>query len=269
MSNSICKFMPPEEEIYDIKTVNFVYEAEFTTLKQPFFRTVYILNIVTNGTAVLKLQSKEYALKKNDAFFAFPAYPYTIEGSADFEYIYISFTGEGAAQILNKRGISAISPVRKNMGEVLSLWQQAIRRTNPENANLLTNGILLYTLSLLESGEMQDEQAEKESFDEIINYINAHCGDYDMSLKKIAWMYSYNSKYLSYLFKKNMGIGFSKYLNNLRIQYAVRIVEDGETSINAIADKCGYNPFYFSKIFKKQIGLSPTEYIKMLSLSSK
>ena len=67
------------------------------------------------------------------------------------------------------------------------------------------------------------------------------------------------------LFKKNMQIGFISYLNNLRIQYACELIQNGNMNLSEISIACGYSDYsYFSKVFKKITGHSPTDGLKYL-----
>ena len=60
-----------------------------------------------------------------------------------------------------------------------------------------------------------------------------------------------------------MDISFTEYVNNLRVQYACRLMDQGENAVAEIAARCGYaDPLYFSKVFKKKNGLSPQGYMK-------
>jgi len=67
------------------------------------------------------------------------------------------------------------------------------------------------------------------------------------------------------LFKNKMGIGFTKYLNNLRVQQACRLMEEGNASITKVAAQCGFaDPMYFSKVFKHYTGFSPQVFLKRI-----
>ena len=70
-------------------------------------------------------------------------------------------------------------------------------------------------------------------------------------------------KYLSESFKKRMGMGFSRYLKNLRVKHAVFLMEHGVVSIKNVAFLCGFrDPLYFSKVFRADMGISPKEYLQ-------
>ena len=55
MSDSICCFLPVKNEEAAVKTVRFVYETEFSKLVQPFVSPIYVVYIVTQGSAVLHI----------------------------------------------------------------------------------------------------------------------------------------------------------------------------------------------------------------------
>ena len=269
MSESICSFLPAKNEEALIKTVRFVYETECTALSQPFVHPIYVLHIVTKGDAVLRIAGNEYPLKRGDIFFAFPAYPHYIDASEDFEYIYISFMGSGAAALLSRCKITPLTPYYADFGFLCTMFENAIRRITLHNANMLTEAVLYYTLSYFDGGESGDAAEVKKNadslFETIVNYVDHHYRESDMSLGRLADTFSYTEKYLSSLFKKNMQIGFVSYLNNLRVQYANELIEKGEQSIAEIATACGYSDYsYFSRVFKKNTGKTPTESMKFM-----
>ena len=148
---------------------------------------------------------------------------------------------------------------------LIDFWIDAVRRVTPANANLLTEGVLQYTLAMLMSGSCADSQdAEKEDrFSQIVSYIDDHYTEPELSLTRLADSFSYTPKYLSRVFISKMGIGFSKYLNNLRVQYACRLIEDGCCSVTQLSVSCGFtDPMYFSKVFKQYTGFPPQTFMK-------
>lgn len=84
-----------------------------------------------------------------------------------------------------------------------------------------------------------------------------------MSLKVISNKFNISAAYLGKLFKEETGIGFSKYLNTLRIEQAKKLLTGTPEKANRIAIEVGYSDSnYFYSTFKKYTGMSPTEYIK-------
>lgn len=155
MKNSICRFVP-EGSGKEVKTLNFVFETQFRTLRQPFIRPYYVLNIVTDGVAYI--------------------------------------------------------------------------------------------------------------FCDVLEYVDLHYRDSDMSLKRLSEVFSYTDKYISSLFKANLGIGFKIYLNSLRIRYAQDLARNRSLSVAEIAEEAGFSDsLYFSKAFKKHTGKTPSQFIKAVA----
>ena len=70
-----------------------------------------------------------------------------------------------------------------------------------------------------------------------------------------------NPTYLSYLFRKEMGIGFSNFLLNQRIECAKALLRETNLKVREAAEQSGFHDYhYFAKVFKKINGLSPAEY---------
>ena len=67
--------------------------------------------------------------------------------------------------------------------------------------------------------------------------------------------------HLSHLFKKELNMTFSDYLNDLRISVATRLLKDKSLAVNQVSSICGFeDPSYFSKVFKKIQGVSPVVF---------
>ncbi|MFC9539973.1 phosphoenolpyruvate hydrolase family protein [Lysinibacillus sp. NPDC056959] len=108
-----------------------------------------------------------------------------------------------------------------------------------------------------------------ESQDDYINftkkYISLHYMD-EISLNEVAEILSLSRSYLSTLFKKEMGISFTEYLINFRLNRAIEILKFEKIPLNNIAEMVGYPDYtQFSKIFKKYKGVSPKNYLTSIS----
>ncbi len=262
----ICNFIPPKKHNSDLEFLHFVYETNIKRLRQPFTHSNFYINIVFKGTAVLKFDNKKFQIKSGDIFFTFPNQKFTIDVDSKFTFLYISFNGIGAMSLLDNFNINKENCIFNNFDNVIPFWISAVRRINPGNANVLTESVLMYTLSFLDNLSSSNKEYKKDKFESILDYINHNYASNDMSLKKVADIFFYNEKYLSSLFIKRTGLRFSQYLNNLRIQFATKLFKNGETNISTISNKCGFtDQFYFSKVFKKNTNKTPSEYIKMLT----
>lgn len=72
-----------------------------------------------------------------------------------------------------------------------------------------------------------------------------------------------NAAYLSYLFKQEMKIGFSNYLQDKRLKCAAGLLQSSRCKIKEAAKESGFCDYhYFAKTFKKAYGKSPAEFRK-------
>ena len=95
---------------------------------------------------------------------------------------------------------------------------------------------------------------------DVIAYIQCHLEE-ELSLSSLALAFGKNPSFLSGTFSKDMGQSLTKFIQQARIQEAVRLFNTTKLSVSEVALSVGYQDFsYFSKIFSKIIGRSPREY---------
>lgn len=83
----------------------------------------------------------------------------------------------------------------------------------------------------------------------------------DLSLSSVANHLYITPTYLSMLFKSEVGINFSDYLTNFRVEKAKELLKDPRKKIFEVAEEVGYfDQHYFSKVFKRITGFTPKEY---------
>lgn len=83
----------------------------------------------------------------------------------------------------------------------------------------------------------------------------------DLPLHESAAMASIHPQYLSNLFKKEIGVGYSEFINIVRIQEAKRLLKNKAWSIQQVAERCGFSEApYFNRRFKAVTGMTPGEW---------
>lgn len=98
-------------------------------------------------------------------------------------------------------------------------------------------------------------------------YINHHITEH-LSLNEVSGVFGLSPNYLSILFKKNCGLGFSEYISQAKINRAKVMMLEQDKKIYEIADELGFeSAFYFSKVFKKVEGISPRDYIQQNTMN--
>ena len=63
------------------------------------------------------------------------------------------------------------------------------------------------------------------------------------------------------LFKQYAGMSFSKYINNLRLEYAAKMLKDyPDYTVDTIAQECGMSTQSFYRLFSGKFGVTPTDF---------
>ncbi|TCC51473.1 AraC family transcriptional regulator [Kribbella pittospori] len=81
------------------------------------------------------------------------------------------------------------------------------------------------------------------------------------SIQTVADALSMSPTQFTRRFRKAYGVPPVRYLTELRLARAQRLLLDTDRSVASIADDCGYSsPFYFSRVFRQVTGHTPTSY---------
>lgn len=100
------------------------------------------------------------------------------------------------------------------------------------------------------------------------NYIENNYSN-DISLEEISATAGFNKHYFCRLFKKECGIGFSEYLNLVRVFKAQKMLKNTNKTIIEIAFDTGFSSIsHFNRVFKKHIGCTPTIYRRAAKINT-
>lgn len=167
----------------------------------------------------------------------------------DFEYVRNAFMMGAWDYVLKPIAFSELKKCVERLTEKMSAKKEAFcleKAMEPVNAN----GVF----------QMKD----------VVEYIGQHLGE-KLNASELAqkMAVSYNS--FGKLFREHMGMSFSAYLLQCRMERAKDYLENSHMKIKQVASKVGYreNPQHFSRDFTRQTGMSPKEYrAQMLGKSS-
>lgn len=97
----------------------------------------------------------------------------------------------------------------------------------------------------------------------VIAYMNRHYKE-QVFLSEVAEKFNLSSGYLSTIFKDDVGMSFTEYLNDLRLSYAESRLKQKEIKLEEVMSESGYSSYsHFSKCFKKKYGMNPKKYMNM------
>ena len=159
-----------------------------------------------------------------------------------------------------------LNPASENLRCILGIFD-AIRENvssgNTSGDPYLENSLLCYKLIHLLNVESRSMVPENRFESLLLKLSSSLDRNYTLAdLSRICGVPTYT---LNRLFHKELGSSPLRYLINMRLDFAAKILSSQKNidplTVAAIAHKCGYSdPLFFSREFKKRFGISPKFY---------
>ena len=255
---NICKFITTQDP-GQLRVYQFFFESIVPHSGEERTLHVHCMHLVSGGTGRYRCADEYRTLTPGCLFFSFADIPGIIENTGELQYYCIGFSGGRAEELFQRFGVTPRHCLFTGCEGLLPLWEESLARASADTLDLLSESLLLYSFSRLEKANRSGCDAV--TF--VLNYLENNFTRRDLSLGEVAAAAGYHEKYLSHLFKKQFGMGFSEYLRLLRIKHAVALLENGVTSVKNVALLSGFSdPLYFSRVFTEALGVSPKNYLR-------
>lgn len=229
----------------------------------------YEIILYTDCAGVCVLNGTEYKLADNQLFFLSPNDFHRIaaNNTESSSSIVISFSETAAdSELIKALGFSArvsFSPSEETVKNINLLYEYFV--TNGEYKEIKLKHLLNIILcNVLENSTVVKNKnsfchpAVGKAMSMILTDVSK-----STSLDEIAKKLNLSPSYFSDLFKKETGRSFSKWLREIRIEHAKRLLEENEISVLDVGFECGYEtPSQFIKMFKRETGATPSAYRK-------
>jgi two-component system, response regulator YesN len=119
----------------------------------------------------------------------------------------------------------------------------------------------LHTLIKEYFAVMENKKEGAQRIFSIMDYIEKHFSDQNLSIRGIAEYAHYDHYYMCTLFKKHTGKTLNDYITQVRVEKAKELLRNKIIKLSDITVMVGYSdPSYFSRIFKRLTGFSPSEF---------
>jgi len=236
----------------------------------PIIRSYHVIHFVLSGEGEFRINEHVFHLKAGDTFLI-PAGKIAYYESSitnPWTYTWINFLGINSEMYLYQI-MTHIEDVYVIHGLDTEKYYHSIQQIMKLKYTTTSqyfegNSILFHIMALL----FEDIHFEKNIWqntsiiDEIKFYIDINYAE-NLKLKEIAAHFGIHQNYLTRSFHDKFGISPKKYLTNLKLKKAARLLSTTELSIFIIASSLGFDDqLAFSKIFKTCYNLSPSEYRK-------
>lgn len=110
--------------------------------------------------------------------------------------------------------------------------------------------------------QSHDGESITTAFIELVDFVKKEF-NHKHTLESLGEKFHLNPNYICNLFSKHYNTTLTRYLTELRMNYALENMKNTNKSYKEIGVECGYTDYYyFSKVFKSFYGASPTKYVK-------
>ncbi len=219
-----------------------------------------------SGSVKYYIDFEEYELFAGDVVFVFPEVIHAHDASAD---------GTENRVVILPVDIPFMKDIFQNTvpscpvlrgavtSELEALLDAAVKASEEKSAHseMVALGYAqIFVGKLLDKIELREVKSRADSLEKrLIKYCATHCCD-GITLSSVASEFGYSPAYLSHVFTQKFKMGFSKFLNTLRIEEAKKMLR-GNENITEIAYACGYTGIRnFNRVFKETVGKTPKEY---------
>lgn len=227
------------------------------------WHTEFELIYIVKGKADIMINNSYYDADTGDAFLCEENSLHFIHGKPDSIIDVLIFNKNIVSDFLN---ISLENPKLEFASEIQNMMQiikSEIIQKDIFYKNKIESIILQQIIDIYRTEKTvskTDNYIETSMFAELLQKINEEYSTF--TFEKAAEFIGYSNSYFSRVFKKLSGISFTEYLNKIKIENAILMLQNSEalykTSICEIAISCGFSTIRnFNRVFKNITGYSP------------
>lgn len=228
----------------------------------------YYLLFVLEGQGTFHQNHHTYTLGKNDVFCLFPQviHEYYTHPDHLLQKVFIAFDGKQALRLLEKIGLSLHSPHAAGIltPEAIQLMWDFFSLVKSDTHSDLGRLVLFHRIFDQLFTAVQDPAAGERGnvswLQKGHEYMEIHYAE-GITVERAASYAGVDRTYFTKQFRKTYGITPIRFIQDLKMKEAQRLLEQTDYTLSEIAQSVGYpDLFSFSKAFKKQLGAAPTRF---------
>jgi len=252
--------------------------------RNPHFHREIEINLILKGDVTVTTKNESYLLKRGSVCIFNSNQSHEIRASnshaqilclqispkicADYfpKIFNLSFETFHIMQVTSKKNHDLLKTIIVELG-----YHYYRRKTGYEFSCMsLFNQLFKLFLKYLPYRIIPDEEkisnmAKMERLNRILNYIDENYM-YKLTLSDIAKKEGLSESYLSHFIKDHLNQTFRDYLNNLRLNQAIKLITTSDMKLIDICAECGYSDNrYLYKAFRENFNCTPNEYRKRYS----
>jgi len=219
--------------------------------------------VCESGKALISLNQETYTLRKGQCIYLRGQSVHSILSAPDTT-LYVSLFSDDLLRRITDN-YCLVNPVFTDELRVLETLERI--RTDgfkkekfyDEISNALMQKLIAEIFSGLEiKEETVSTSAATERYKKLLYDIDENAGEYSFS-RAVEYM-NMSEAYFSRFFKRISGMTFSMYLNHIRVNKAIDLIQNKDMSMTEIAVNCGFETIRnYNRVFKQITGYSPRE----------
>lgn len=140
-------------------------------------------------------------------------------------------------------------------------YQEAEKVAEFSNIFELQKGLLKMSQKICQVVQQNPKNEESQLQKDIFAYLNTHYASREFSLESVAEEFEVSVSYLSRFIKKESGMTFSKYIQDLRLEKIKNDLIETDAPIKDIIAAAGYyDVSNYTRKFKSIVGMTPGQY---------
>ncbi len=223
------------------------------------------LVFVKKGGGTACCDGKKYALRENNIFLVFPNQAHYYVGFLAGEYILLILKPDDLLAYNNvfSQGVPASAICDLQDEGAVSLLETAKRELNSDGRSPIIEAYLTaFFGKLLKKYTIEKSNVKSDTVLRVLQYCKKHYME-DLSLGTVANELHLSRSTLSHIFSNKLQMNFCDYINSLRLNEAVRLMENKNYSITEISYMSGFSTIRtFNRAFFKRYGKNPSAYRK-------
>ena len=245
----------------DISAMKKNFHGNYHSHWHEFYEIEYIIS----GSGIYVIDGKEYTIKPGMLFFMTPVNFHSVKGENVRLYnLHFSSVAANPEYLIDIAGKNFSTTFELSSESSEFIEMQLEEMTKNENDKRYQSVLLNCVLAKLirTKNEIKSNILSPVAMAEL--YILNNFRD-NISLSEVANYTGFSDCYFSLVFKKETGKSFKEYTDNLKFEYAMKLLKYTDYTVLQICNESGFEDYAnFLRRFKNREKVSPTEYRKNL-----
>ncbi|MBI9017236.1 MAG: helix-turn-helix transcriptional regulator [Phycisphaerae bacterium] len=234
----------------------------------------YELILIIKGQYLYIDTNGQVLLTPGDILFIEPEYQHVFRKLPEDEGIHVCahfdlIDNAGNIYFMHQLGCK---PQRKTIASQFDLFHMAMKYASEQfisysrfHKEIVNSSIRQVWLKVAEKWFETTQKTVSEKVNEMMNYMRNNMTR-PISRMDLAEKFHYTPEHINYLFKKELGISPSRFLNRERAIKGFRLLYEEGLSVQQTAAKTGFSSqYYFSRVFKDIFGYPPSKIKKYIT----